>query len=158
RLCAVEGQRIRIGLKADILMGVRPHGAKVTPRERVTQAFAEWHLELYRYAVSLGLLPAGAEEVTQDAFLRLYVALDDGVDIENQKAWLFRVTHNLALNLRARDGRVGSWTPELDDRFVDPSPNPEQALLERDKLRRLHRAVGSLSEQQRQCLRLRAAG
>ena len=153
----MEGEGIRVGIETG-LTGARPHKAKLTTRDRVTQAFAEWHIDLYRYALSLSLDPALAEEVTQDAFLRLYVALEKGEDIDSQKAWLFRVTHNLALNLRAKEGRAGPWPPELEDWLVDPGPNPEQAFLEREKLLRVHRAVGSLSEQQRQCLRLRAAG
>jgi RNA polymerase sigma-70 factor (ECF subfamily) len=131
---------------------------KMTIRDRVSQAFSEWRDELYRYALSLGLNTAQAQEITQDAFLRLYVALDKGESIENQKAWLFRVAHNLALNLRLKENRLGSWAAELEDQLVDPGANPEQALLEHEKFDRLRQAVAGLSEQQRLCLHLRADG
>jgi RNA polymerase sigma-70 factor (ECF subfamily) len=137
---------------------VRSEAAKVNVRDRVTQAFTEWHVDLYRFALSMGLGPPEAQEVTQDAFLRFYVALDRGESIENQKAWLFRVTHNLAINVGVKERWIGPWTPDLEDRFVDPHSNPEQAFLERERFQRLHQAVDALSGQQRQCLHLRAAG
>jgi RNA polymerase sigma-70 factor (ECF subfamily) len=143
---------------AAVLPELRAPKARVTARDLVSQAFTEWHLDVYRYVLSIGLDPAAAQETTQDAFLKLFVALDRGERIENQKAWLFRVAHNLALNLRARESRMGRWTPELAERLVDSAANPEQALLERQKRERLHREVERLSEQQRQCLHLRAAG
>jgi len=149
---------VRGEVQAEVLVGLRPQRAKVTVRDLIAQAFAEWQADVYRYALSIDLEPAGAQEITQEAFLRLYVALDRGESIENQKAWLFRVAHNLALNLRVKESKVGRWTPDLDDRLVDPRANPEQAFLERERLQRLHRAVERLSEQQRQCLHLRAAG
>jgi RNA polymerase sigma-70 factor (ECF subfamily) len=145
-------------VRSEILLGLRSQGTNVTVRDLVTQAFAEWHMDLYRYALSIGLEPAGAQEIAQEAFLRLFVALDKGDAIDNRKAWLFRVAHNLALNSRARESKVGRWTPELDEILVDSAANPEQAFLEREKLQRYHRAVEGLSEQQRQCLRLRSAG
>ncbi len=130
----------------------------MTVRERVTQAFSDWHSDVYRYVLSLGLGAAQAQEITQDTFLQLCVTLDKGDSIENQRAWLFRVAHNLTLNLRAKENKVRPWRCELEDRLVDPSANPEQALLEHEQLVRLHRAVQGLSEQQRQCLHLRADG
>lgn len=151
-------QWIRGEVRAEVLVGLRPQRANVTIRDLVTQAFAEWHIDVYRYALSMGLGTATAQEITQESFLRLYVALDKGESIENQKAWLFRVAHNLALNLRAKENRFGPWTPDLEERYVDRCANPEQALLDREKLRHLQRAVEGLSEQQRECLHLRAAG
>ncbi len=145
-------------VRVEVLSGLRSQKAKATVRDAVTEAFAEWRLDLYRYALSIGLDPAGAQEITQEAFLRLFVALDHGEKIESRKAWLFRVAHNLAINLRVRESRLGRWTPELDQELVDAGANPEQAFLEREKFNRLHREVERLSEQQRQCLHLRATG
>jgi RNA polymerase sigma-70 factor (ECF subfamily) len=145
-------------VRPDTLVGLRSQGKKVTVRDLVTQAFAEWHLDVYRYVLSLGVDPAGAQEVAQEAFLRLFVALDKGDAIDNRKAWLFRVAHNFAHNLRTRESRTGPWTDKLDEMLVDSKDNPEQAVLEREKLARLHREVGRLSEQQRNCLRLRSQG
>ena len=113
---------IRSEVQAEVLVGVRSEAAKVNVRERVTQAFTEWHVDLYRFALSMGIGPPEAQEVTQDAFLRFYVALDRGESIENQKAWLFRVTHNLAINVGVKERWIGPWTADLEDRerYVKP--------------------------------------
>ena len=149
---------IRGEVQGDLLSGLRSQMRNVTARDMVTRAFDEWRLDIYRYTLSIGLDPASAQEITQETFLRLFVSLDKGERIENQRAWLYRVSHNLALNLRMKESRLGRWTPELDEALVDSGANPEQAFLERERLSRLHREVARLSEQQRQCLHLRAAG
>jgi RNA polymerase sigma-70 factor (ECF subfamily) len=141
-----------------VLCGWHSAITSVTARDQVTQAFGEWRLDVYRYALSLGLDPAKAQEITQEAFLRLFMALDRGTEVAARKAWLFRVTHNLAIDTRMQESRMARWSPELTDRLVDSAVNPEQAVLEREKFARLQREVGRLSNQQQQCLHLRVAG
>jgi RNA polymerase sigma-70 factor (ECF subfamily) len=158
RNSAVGTHWIRGDVQAEIFVGLRAQRPCVSARDLATQAFADWHNDVYRYALSIGLGTAAAQEITQETFLRFYVALDKRERIENQKAWLFRVAHNLAINLRLKESRLEPWTPDLGERFVDPCANPEQALLDREKSERLRRAVEGLSVQQRECLHLRAAG
>ena len=57
------------------------------------------------YGIALRLLgrPAEADELAQEAFLRLYRHLDDIESDEHLKAWLIRVTTNLSVDrLRSR--------------------------------------------------------
>ena len=129
----------------------------MTNQDHVAQIFGEYRVEIYRYAVSLGLDPGLAQEITQDAFLRLYVELEKGVSIGNERAWLFRTAHNLGVNVRLKNIRVEPLFG-IENQIVDPVANPEQRLLETEKRRRLRQAIGSLSAQQRQCLHLRAEG
>ena len=46
-----------------------------------------------------------AQDVVQDAFLRLRKALLNGQEILRQDAWLYRVTRNLAIDINRREGR-----------------------------------------------------
>ena len=60
---------------------------------------------------------AEAEDVVQEAYLRLQHAMDEGVAIESPKAFLATVTTRLAIDhLRSaqvrRESYVGSWLPE----------------------------------------------
>ena len=50
------------------------------------------------------------------------------------------------------------FEPELEATLPDSSHGAETNLIEREKLLRMHRAVESLSPQQRHCLHLRAEG
>ena len=127
-------------------------------QDEVAQLFEEMREGVYRYALSLGLYPPQAQEATQEVFLRLYAALKRGEAIQNRRAWVVRVVHNLGLKVRAQQTSHGPFESNIERRLADPELNPEQSLLERERLLRFHRGVENLSEQQRRCLYLRLEG
>ena len=98
------------------------------------------------------------EDLTQEVFLRLYAALKRDEPIQNRRAWVIRVAHNLGLRLRAQQSSRARFELDVEMELADPELNPEQSLLERERLLCFHRAVESLSEQQRRCLHLRLEG
>jgi RNA polymerase sigma-70 factor (ECF subfamily) len=130
----------------------------VTLHDQVAQFFEEARDDVYRYLLTLGLYPPLAQEATQEVFLRLYVARRKGEDIRNPRAWVFRVAHNHGLKLRARQTPQVPFDPDLEARLRDPQADHEQALVERERMIRLNRAIEGLSEQQRRCLFLRMEG
>ncbi len=132
--------------------------AAVSIEEQVAQMFEETRGDVYRYLLTLGLDPGRAQEAAQDVFLRLYQTLRKRNDIENKRAWIFRVAHNVGLRLRSRESISQPFEPEMEARLPDPQKDPEQNAMERQQMIRLHRAVETLSSQQRQCLYLRAEG
>jgi RNA polymerase sigma-70 factor (ECF subfamily) len=107
--------------------------------------------------VSSGVEPAQAQDVTQEAFLRLYVALRDGASIHTLKGWIYRVAHNLAVDSLLRERRYTAISGLVASALATLENN-ERDLIERDWLENVHRAVGQLSRQQRACLELRARG
>src|ERR1044071_2835461 len=125
--------------------------------QQVTRVFEESRDEVYRYLLTLGLPPPQAQESTQEAFLRLYVTLERGDSIQNMRAWVFRVAHNHALDVLARE-RLRPLEPELEAVLRDHRPGADVDLIEREKMEQLGRAWVTLSPQQRQCLHLRAEG
>jgi RNA polymerase sigma-70 factor (ECF subfamily) len=112
---------------------------------------------VYRYLLSNGVSSAQAQDVTQEAFLRLYSALRDGVVIENPKGWIYRVAHNLAIDSLVRERRNTEISVAVAASLASLEDN-ERNLVEKDWLKNFYRAVGQLSRQQRQCLELRARG
>jgi RNA polymerase sigma-70 factor (ECF subfamily) len=141
------------------LAGVLPsERTRVSLQDEVAQLFQEMREGVYRYVLSLGLYPPQAQEATQEVFLRLYTALKRGEAIQNRRAWVVRVAHNLSLNLRAQQSSQAPFESNIEMRLADPELNPEQSLLERERLRRFHWGVENLSEQQRRCLHLRLEG
>ena len=134
----------------------------LTLEERVTRYFEQWREPVNRYLVAAFGDPNEAEEITQEAFLQLYRSLHSGESINNTRAWVFRVAHNLALNrIRSRQ-----FVELLDDEswenlcasLMDISPNPEQRVLKLEKFSRLRSAIGRLTQAERQCLHLRTKG
>lgn len=139
-----------------------PKGSEDIPgwtaaRQTIADFYTKERDDLYRYLVSSGVKPVQAQDVTQEAFLRLYAALRDGAIIHTPKGWIYRVAHNLAVDSLLRERR---YTPISDPiaSALATLENNEQDLIEREWLENVHRAVGQLSRQQRACLELRARG
>src|SRR5438477_9980015 len=95
---------------------------------------------LYRAALRLTRVPADAEDLVQDTYLKAFRAADRFEPGTNMRAWLFTILYNTARN-RARDHArdAVSVDSELVDRAADvgapgrPVETPETLLL-RDTL------------------------
>jgi RNA polymerase sigma-70 factor (ECF subfamily) len=125
--------------------------------DRVTALYEEAREDVYYYAQTLGLTPAQAQEVTQEVFLRLYISLRDGEEIQNPRGWVFRVAHNFGLKLRAKEREHGA-IDDLAERAASGDDSVEHRMIESERQGRMRAALAELSPQQRQCLHLRAAG
>jgi RNA polymerase sigma-70 factor (ECF subfamily) len=135
-----------------------------THRERVIQLFREIRVPLYSYLVCIGVKPHEADDIVQEAFLRLHSQLESGANIEEPRAWVFRVARNVSLNAQRVRRRL---IPETDldpkegsklEQRSDPAPNPEELYLRKEVMQRLDVGIAQLTEQQRQCVYLRAQG
>ncbi len=93
---------------------------------------------------------AVAEELAQEAFLRVYRARATYEPTAKFTTWLFRIAMHLALN-SLRDGRPEKLKESLDDGLQLPDGNPtiEQELLYRVKLDEVRRAIAALPDKQR---------
>jgi RNA polymerase sigma-70 factor (ECF subfamily) len=122
----------------------------------VVKLYEETRDPVCRYLLGLGVTAAEADELCQEAFLRLFEALREGRTIRNPRAWVFTVAHNSGLNARSAESR----RTVLDDNGLPNAAghDPEAAVLADERLARLHRAVQALPAHQRQCLNLRAEG
>jgi len=127
-------------------------------QDRVGQFFEEARDDVYRYLLTLGLHPPRAQEAVQEVFLRLYATLKKGDDIENWRAWVFRVAHNYGLKVRERQITEEPFDAGLESKLRARGDDPESELLERERMSRFHHAVEGLSEQQKRCLFLRMEG
>src|ERR1700731_1906526 len=93
-----------------------PEGAKGIDRATLDRAFAELRPAMFALAYRITGNRADAEEIVQDAFLRLHDAAPKDA-VRSLKAYLATITARLSLN-RLRDQRtrretyVGEWLPE----------------------------------------------
>jgi RNA polymerase sigma-70 factor, ECF subfamily len=126
-------------------------------QQEVTRIFEESREDVYRYLLTLGLPPSQAQDATQEAFLRLYRSLERGDMIKNVRAWVFRVAHNYALDVVAKE-RYRPLEPALEAVLRDSRHEVETELIQREKMEQLGKAWLTLSHQQKQCLYLRAEG
>ncbi|HEX8087080.1 MAG TPA: sigma-70 family RNA polymerase sigma factor [Solirubrobacteraceae bacterium] len=95
------------------------------------------------------LLPAeAAEDVVQQAFLSTWQALRRGTEVRDARAWLYRVTHNAAVNALRRSGYDHD---QLDD-ALHGAGAPEEDLERRIAIRRTLAGLAALPEMQREAL------
>src|ERR1700749_4533601 len=93
---------------------------------------------LYRTALRLTRVPADAEDLVQETYLKAFRAADRFQPGTNLRAWLFTILHNTARN-RARDRAREGLTVDSEavDRAevssISPGETPETLLL-RDTL------------------------
>ena len=132
----------------------------VTPEEEITHLFENLRNGVYRYVMTIVRSSGVAEEITQDAFIKLYSYTRGGGHVDHYRAWVYRTAHNLAINENSRKtvtSDVIDW--ELLCRVrQDTAPNPEERALQQERYLRLCSALNELSGQQRQCILLRAEG
>lgn len=149
------------GRLVDLLSTMEGHA--MTLEDRVTQLFVQLREPVYRYVLMLLWDSAESEEITQETFLRLHRHLAEGRKIENVKAWVLRVAHNLAID-RGRTSRPTDSLSEetvrakVESRQISSTANPEEDALAKERFEQLARAVDVLPARQRQCLHLRSEG
>ena len=99
---------------------------------------------------------AVAEELAQEAFLRVYRSRSTYEPTAKFTTWLFRIATHLALNA-LRDGKNERSQERLDDdssdmpvrQVFDRRPSVEQSLVYQAKLDEIRRAIAALPEKQR---------
>jgi RNA polymerase sigma-70 factor (ECF subfamily) len=130
-------------------------------RRLVLEHYDREHVAIRRYLLFLSVDSETAQEIVQEAFLKLHEHLLADGDRSNLLAWLYRVAHNLARNAQMAfhsrktdslpaEGAVGG--------VAASTPSPEQELLAEERIVRLRRAMDELSAAQKHCLVLRAEG
>lgn len=128
--------------------------------EQITRLFDELREPVYRHVLCLRVCPAEADDIIQETFLRLYRHLHAGGREDNLRGWVFRVAHNISINeLKSHRHLVASEPEQWAELGApDRTPGPEELLLRKEKMVRVHAAISRLSEQQKHCLYLRAEG
>ena len=85
--------------------------------------------KLHRYCARMVGSALEGEDIVQDALLRALEAAPPDRPIENPEGWLFRIAHNLALDLLRRRARIGTHDGEDE---VDSIADPDDQLARRE--------------------------
>ena len=115
------------------------------------------HDDLTAYARRLlGTDPAGAEDVVQEAYLRLAECEAEGRAPTEPRPWLFRVVRNLALDERRRRQRAVPTAVPHDQ--LPGSPPPAEIVAQRKRAEDALREVASLPPRERRAVLMDQAG
>jgi RNA polymerase sigma-70 factor, ECF subfamily len=125
--------------------------------ERFVELFEGHFPRVYRYLNRLSGEPDLADDVAQEAFVRLY---QRGSLPDAPEAWLISVAMNLYRNARSnRSRRLRLLTPARGESVLsDAPPSPDQAAEAEESRRRVREALDRMTERDRGMLLLRAEG
>lgn len=140
---------------------VRPDSTNAEPErfESIEAVFAALESPLLVYARRLVESETMAEDVVQDAFLRLHAHYRE---VRDPRRWLYRTTHNLALNQLRKEGRLqslGSFPPgegsvgTMDP--ADPQPLPDEQIAREEGIGQVRLGLEVLDQRSRELLRLK---
>lgn len=106
--------------------------------------------------------PALAEDLAQEAFVKAFRALESYDPSRRFASWLFKIAHNVAID-HLRRSSLDTVSLEVDDPdapsllrvLADPQPQAEEVTIQRERWRRLERALRALAPDQREAILLR---
>lgn len=92
------------------------------PRTTVTELFDRYHAAIFAYLYRLLGDRETANDLTQETFVKVYETRHRLADVENQRAWIYRIATNLAHNARKRGQRFEwlSWQQGDDLETLPP--------------------------------------
>lgn len=132
-----------------------------TGLETIEELFAALESPLLAYALRLAGGLGAAEDVVQDAFMKLHAQFDE---VREPRKWLYRTVHNLALNQRRAAGRIvplektdseGNTRTDGSSETADPQPLPDEQIIRLEGIGLVRLSVESLDDRSRELVRLK---
>jgi RNA polymerase sigma-70 factor (ECF subfamily) len=126
--------------------------------QTMEELFLALESPLLRYARSLAATEEMAEDLVQEAFMRLHAQFNE---VRNPSSWLYRTVHNLALNQRRSDQRIVPLEPPADQRTalhvepVDIRPSPDEQIASREAANVLTLNLKNLDGPSQEVIRLK---
>lgn len=115
--------------------------------------YYKYHNGIYRFAFKLCLSRSESEDLLQDTFMRLFKELDKGVELENPRAWLYKVVLNLWKNKYNRLKTIQSKSAQVE-RPGNNDQTPETDFIEREKRKLVFDSLQQLPAKERNILTL----
>src|ERR1041384_7449750 len=138
-----------------------PSGRRATEATRgetIEELFVALESPLLAYAVRLAGGLEVAEDVVQEAFMRLHAQFDD---VREPKKWLYRTVHNLALNQRRDAGKIVALNLKGEDGdaagidATDPQPLPDEQIARLEGIGLVRLSLETLDKRSRELVRLK---
>jgi len=139
---------------------MRPDQASTEPSggETIEDLFSALESLLLLYALRLVGERGAAEDMVQEAFMRLYAQFDQ---VRTPRRWLYRTVHNLSLNHQRAAGRTVPLRTETDDGEAlptdptDPQPLPDEQIVRWEGIGLVRLSLETLDERSRELIRLK---
>jgi len=129
----------------------KPAEAPETVKPSLVEVFKAEESPLLRYAFGLVGRRAVAEDLVQDAFLRLH---EHWEDVKHPRAWLFRCVRNRAYN-HVRDHKKETLTDLMDETEGPQRDVPDEALERMEAAGLVHMLLGEMTERDQKLIQLK---
>ena len=126
--------------------------------ETIEQLFAALESPLLSYACRIAGEFAIAEDLVQDAFMKLHAQF---AEVREPRRWLYRTVHNQALNHRRKSGKIISLnrpSPSGEtaaDETPDPQSLPDEEIARWEGIGLVRLSLETLDERSRELIRLK---
>src|SRR5258706_10337855 len=139
---------------------MRPEEASTESSEggTIEELFASLESPLLSYAMRFVGELALAEDIVQEAFIKLHAQFDE---VREPGKWLYRTVHNLALNqcrnarkiVRLEPAGAGEGAEPVET--ADPQPLPDEQIVRWEGIGLVRLSVEALEPRQRELIRLK---
>lgn len=111
---------------------------------------------LFRLALRITMNRADAEDVVQETMIKVWNRRDEWEQIESMEAFCLTICRNLSLDkLRRMDNHAETLSASHDPQDNSYGANPEEQIVQRDRVMVVRRLIEQLPEKQRSCVQLR---
>jgi len=126
--------------------------------ESIEELFSVLESPLLSYALRLLRERAPAEDVVQEAFMKLHAQF---AEVREPRRWLYRTVHNLALNQLRQSNKIvpleqpGQGETSTRPDLADPEPLPDEQIVRWEGIGLVRLSLASLDERSREVVRLK---
>lgn len=125
--------------------------------ETIEELFVALESPLLAYALRLAGRLEVAEDIVQEAFMRLHAQFDE---VREPKKWLYRTVHNLALNQRRDSAKIVSLELKGEDTTgtadtTDPQPLPDEQIARLEGIGLVRLSLETLDKRSKELVRLK---
>jgi len=128
--------------------------------ETIEELFAALESPLLGYALRYTGEPRLAEDVVQEAFMKLHAQFES---VEKPRPWLYRTVHNLALNQRRDAQKTVPLEPAAGNEnenssateTADPALLPDEQIIRLEGIGLVRISLAALDERSRELIRLK---
>ncbi len=124
----------------------------------IEELFVALESPLLSYALRFVTDRALAEDVVQEAFMKLHVEFNE---VREPRRWLYRTVHNLALNHQRQMSKIVPLNaPRADQAEAasetsDPEPLPDEQIIRWEGIGLVRLSLSALDERSREIIRLK---
>jgi len=139
---------------------MQPDQASTEPSEcdTIEELFAALESPLLGYALRLTGELSVAEDMVQEAFMKLHAQFDE---VREPRRWLYRTVHNLALNHRRDASKIVPLNPVRGQNgsegveSADPQPLPDEQIVRLESIGLVRLSLETLDDRSRELIRLK---